>query len=76
MACSPTKIKRTDNYATVKTISRSRSEFVSAQTAAGVRVLPLYRASMGGVAVDVAPEAVEQETEKQIEAHRLMTHPG
>ena len=37
-----------------------RSEFVSAQAAAGVRVLPLDRASVGGVGVDVATEFASQ----------------
>ena len=37
-----------------------RSEFVSAQAAAGVRVLPLDRASVGGVGVDVTTEFASQ----------------
>ena len=37
-----------------------RSEFVSAQTAAGTRVLPLDGASVGGVGVDVATELASQ----------------
>ena len=37
-----------------------RSEFVSGQAAAGVRVLPLDGASVGGVGVDVATEFASQ----------------
>jgi L-aminopeptidase/D-esterase-like protein len=37
-----------------------RSEFVSAQTAAGVRVFPLDRASVGRVGVDVTTELASQ----------------
>jgi hypothetical protein len=33
-----------------------RSEFVTADTAGGVRVFPLDRPSIGGVSVDVASE--------------------
>jgi hypothetical protein len=38
------------------TLVDCRSEFVSAQAAAEVRVFPLDRASVGGVRVDVAAE--------------------
>jgi hypothetical protein len=37
-----------------------RGEFVSAQAAAGVRVFPLDRASVGGVGVDVTTEFASQ----------------
>ena len=37
-----------------------RSEFVTADTAGGVRVFPLDRPSIGGVSVDVASEFASQ----------------
>ena len=44
----------------IQTLVDCRSEFISGEAAAGVRVLPLDRASVGGVGVDVAAEFASQ----------------
>ena len=49
-----------------------RIEFVSAQAAAGVRVFPLDRASVGGVGVDVTTEFASQ-VRAEVKMPRAMT---